>query len=248
MPKTARKRSESGYYHVVSKAIADHIVFESDADRRFYIDLLDKAQADTACLLHAYCLMSNHVHLVVEDRYGGISQFMKFVTERYGTYVADKTGRTGGIFKRPFWSEPIESDEYLLCAVRYVHANPEVAGICPALSYDWSSAKDYLGRKGITYTAFILDMIGGVDGFVRFSQEIPGSAKAFPTSRLKAHLTDDEVMRVAALIVGEEELRTIGTRSPIQRNAAIRMLKDAGLTVRQIARATGVGTHVIQMA
>ena len=138
MPHTARRKSESGYYHVVSKAIADQIIFESDVDRRYYLKLLEEARADVACEVLAYCLMSNHVHLVVKDTFGSLSAMMKHVDERYGTYVADKTFRSGGIFKKPFWSEPINTDEHLLCAVRYVHANPAAAGICAASAYEWS--------------------------------------------------------------------------------------------------------------
>ena len=147
MPKAARVKSASGYYHVVPKGIADQLIFENDLDRNMYLELLRKAKVETGVKLHAYCLMSNHVHLVVEDEHDKLSEFMKYVTERYAMYYAQQIGRTGGIFRKPFWSEPIESDEYLLCAVRYVHANPAAAGICPASQYEWSSAKDYLGME-----------------------------------------------------------------------------------------------------
>lgn len=124
VPHAARKRSASGFYHVVPKGMSGQIIFESDSDRSLYIKLLTEAKALHDVAIHAYCLMSNHVHLAVEDPKEHLSDFMKYVHERYGTYFAGKTGRTGGIFRTPFWSEPIETDTYLLCAVRYVHAHP----------------------------------------------------------------------------------------------------------------------------
>ncbi len=248
MPHTARKKSESGYYHVVPKAIADQIIFENDADRRYYLELLDTSSADTGCELLAYCLMSNHVHLVVRDMFDALADFMKYANERYGMYLSDKTGRSGGIFRKPFWSEPILSDEHLLSCVRYVHANPTAAGICNPFEYDWSSAKDYLGRHGLTNTDMILDICGSIDSFIQFSNAMVGCARAFPGSKLIAHLTDDEVLRIAQLNLGKDMLRGMSSLSIQQRNDAIRQLKTAGLTVRQIVRVTGLGHRTVQNA
>lgn len=248
MPHTARRKSESGYYHVVPKAIADQIIFENDADRRYYLELLDTATTEMYCTLHAYCLMSNHVHLVIEDDFNSLASLMKYVDERYGMYFADKTGRNGGILKKPFWSEPITTDAYLLCAVRYVHANPTVAGICSPFSYEWSSAKDYLGRSGITDTSKILSMCGDTNEFIRFSNQMPVSAQAFPGSKLKGHIDDEEALRIARLTLGTEELRNIGSLPVNDRNDLIRQLKQTGLTLRQIVRTTGLGYYTVRIA
>lgn len=248
MPHSARKMSESGYYHVVAKAIADQMIFESDVDRRYYIKLLDTATTETYCTLHAYCLMSNHVHLVIEDNFDSLATLMKYVDERYGMYFANKTERNGGIFRKPFWSESINTDAYLLCAVRYVHANPTVAGICSPFFYEWSSAKDYMGRNGITDTSKILAMCGNTDSFVRFSNQMPACAQAFPGSKLIGHINDEEALRVARLTLGADELRSIGSLPISDRNDAIRKLKQTGLTLRQIARATGLGYYTVRVA
>ena len=168
----ARRRSTSGFYHVVPKGRGDQVIFEDDDDRKLYRYLLADAKRNYGIRIHSYCLMSNHAHLVIEDDNALMSTFMKSVHEQYGSYFADKTGRAGGIFTRPYWSEPIETDAYLLDAVRYVHANPATAGICRASAYEWSSAKDYLGREGLADTEMVLSMLGGRDGFVAFSRQV----------------------------------------------------------------------------
>lgn len=241
MPKAARVKSASGYYHVVPKGIADQLIFENDLDRNMYLELLRKAKVETGVKLHAYCLMSNHVHLVVEDEHDKLSEFMKYVTERYAMYYAQQIGRTGGIFRKPFWSEPIESDEYLLCAVRYVHANPAAAGICPASQYEWSSAKDYLGRETeITDTGTVLDMLGGRDGFVEFSKASNATACPFPGSRLTNHLSDDEALAIAKAVLGDTSVNLAACDRGVQ-SAGIVELFQRGFSVPQITRITGVG-------
>ena len=244
MPHIARQKGESGYYHVVPKGIADQLIFENDDDRSMYLELLRKAKAETGVKLHAYCLMSNHVHLVVEDPGGKLSEFMKYVTERYAMYYAKQIGRTGGVFRKPFWSEPIESDEYLLCAVRYVHANPAAAGICAASHYEWSSAKDYLGRSTeITDTSMVLEMLGGREGFIEFSKPSNATASPFPGSRLSGHLSDDEALVIAKAILGDMGIN-LAACDKAARAAGITLLAEKGFSIAQISRITGVARSI----
>ena len=218
LPHNARNRSESGYYHVVPKGIADQLIFEDDLDRSMYLELLRKAKAETGVMLHAYCLMSNHVHLVVEDANGKLSEFMKYLTERYAMYFSKQIGRTGGVFRKPFWSEPIESGEHLLSAVRYVHANPAAAGICPASAY----------------------VLGGRDGFIEFSKPSHTTATPFPGSMLTHHLSDDEALAIAKAVLGDKGIN-LAACDKDSRRTGIALLAERGFPVAQIARITGVG-------
>ncbi len=245
MPHSARKKSESGYYHVVPKGIADQIIFEDDEDRALYVELLRKAKAETGIRLHAYCLMSNHTHLVIEDEHDRLAEAMKYLHERYAMHYAEKIGRTGGIFRKPYWSEPIDTDGYLLCAVRYTHANPAAAGICPASVYEWSSARDYLGRAGgIADTSMVLEMLGGKDGFIEFSKMSNATAFPFPGSRLKAHLSDDEAVRIAREVLGRDNIN-LAKASPEERGAALQLLAERGFTTRQVSRICGLGKSTV---
>ena len=248
MPHAARKVSESGYHHVVPKGESNRIIFEDDGDRLFYLQCLQKAKETTGIRVRAYVLMSNHVHLVVDDEHGRLGEAMKLPHERYAMYFKAKAGRTGRVFRKPLWSEPIESDEYLLCAVRYVHANPAAAGICPASAYEWSSAKDYLGRDGITDTDMVLGMVGGRKGFIEFSRQDAMPGRAFPGSLLSHHLSEDEATRIARRALGQERLNSLESLDRGARVEALRILAAEGLTQRQIARVTGLGAYFIEQA
>ena len=246
MPHHARQKSESGYYHVVPKGLGDQIIFEDDSDRRLYIKLLANAKKEIGIRIHAYCLMSNHVHLILEDRANKMAEVLKYVHERYAAHFAEKTGRKGGIFSKPYWSEPIEADAYLLCAVRYVHANPAAAGICAASVYEWSSARDYLGKRanGITDTETVLEMCGGLRGFIQFSKPQNNTLLPFEGSKLKYHLSDDEAVCIAEGIVGER-ISTLKTSDPDTRKKAVRALKAQGFSKDRITRLSGLGRREI---
>ena len=244
MPRTARKRSASGFYHVVSKGIAGQVLFYTDSDRCKYLDLLEQATTSNCLKLHSYCLMSNHVHLVVEDEKGTLSSAMKQVDERYGTYYAKAIDRRDGVFRKPFWSEPIENDNYLLCAVRYVHANPEAARICRALEYPWSSVDDYLGgpnARGITSTDLVMDMLGSKSGFIEFHQPQNYTGTPFSGSKLRNHLTDEETIALAAGILGHDP------RAGTTLEEAC-LLADHGFPHAHIARITGITATRIRTA
>lgn len=245
MPHLARRRGESGYYHVVPKGIADQIIFEDDVDRRYYLKLLRQAMLDTGIRVLAYCLMSNHVHLVVEDADDRLSEALKYIHERYAMMFANKIERTGGIFRKPYWRETIESDEHLLCAVRYVHANPAAAGICRASTYEWSSVKDYLGRNGLTDTSMVLNMLGGRDGFIQFSASANATALPFPGSKLRNHLTDDEAAQIARDILGRDGVN-LAKATKSKRKSAIATLRQRGFTRKQVSRICGVGDSAVK--
>ena len=237
MPKMANVVSESGFRHAVPKGESDRPLFADDDDRLFYLDLLSKAQEQFDFVVIAYCLMNNHVHLLVVG--DDFSDAMKYVGESYGIYFKRKAGLSGRTFRRPLWSEPVETEEHLLCTVRYIHANPEVARIADMFDYRWSSVGEYLGRQGVAHPEIILDMIGGVERFVEFSKS-GATAVPFAGSKLKSHVTEDEALWVARQVVGERELTSMrGEARDVQCDILVR-LRSAGLTLGQCARVTGL--------
>lgn len=130
--RAARRESESGYYHVVARGNGKQIIFESNDDRATFVRMLGESSSAAGVKIIAWCLMENHVHMVLEDADGRMSEAMRMLLSRYARYFNERTGHVGHVFQERFFSEPIEGDRYLLAAVRYVHLNPERAGVCPA--------------------------------------------------------------------------------------------------------------------
>ena len=249
MPHVKREKAETGFYHAVSKGDGGRIIFEGDRDRSKYLELLDRALDEHQMQLHAYCLMSNHVHLLLRDSCDNLSAFMKELNESYARYFAWSTGRVGHVFQGRFWSEPVDTNERFLTTLRYVHANPEPARICRAEDYPWSSYCAYVAAFEGTVPARLpcvevelaLSLLGGAESFTQFSKSGGSYPRPFPESRLKGHLSADELANVAVSLLGRDVLNQLPSMSPRHRADYFVRLSQAGFRCNEIARVSGVG-------
>ena len=198
-----RRVSCSGYYHVVVKGDGRQAIFEDDADRRTFLRLAERCFAEAGISVIAWCLMENHVHLVLRDDADGLSAAMHRLETAYARHYNDRSGRVGHLFRERFMSSPIESDAYLLEAVRYVHNNPEKAGVCRAEEYPWSSYRAYAAPGsacGLTVdTSVVLEMLGGEKNFVEFAAERGPRAYRPPSGK---RLDESEARDVAEQVLG----------------------------------------------
>lgn len=154
MSRQVRKRSPSGIYHAITRGINKMTLFNDDNDRHKYIDILQKVKQKYDFELYSYCLMKNHVHLLVKELEPGISIVMKSIGIRYSMHFNKKYNRVGFLFQNRFLSEAITSEAQFVTCARYIHNNPVKAGIVAnPESYRWSSYRCYLG---LTYNPILL--------------------------------------------------------------------------------------------
>ncbi|MGE5417707.1 MAG: transposase [Acidobacteriota bacterium] len=149
MPRLQRELSATGVYHVMIRGNERKDIFLDDDDRqRFLQTLVDKKNKDKFSI-YAYCLMSNHAHLLVRDTLEEpIALIMKKINGSYAYYFNKKYRRIGHVFHDRFKSETVENDKYLLTVTRYIHHNPLKAGIVDNLeAYRWSSYHDYISKR-----------------------------------------------------------------------------------------------------
>ena len=246
MPHMRRKLGITGFYHVVAKGDGAQIIFERDKDRVRYVDVLAESVLEHDIALHAYCLMDNHVHLLVQDNRQDLSAFMKQLSETYARYFAFRTGRVGRVFQRPFWSEPIDNEVYFLSALRYIHANPEPAGICMARDYPWSSYKAHLSKSPFVEVDFTRELLGGVRQFEEFSASGGGYAKPFKGSTLSRHHSSDELVAIAVALLGRDAFNGLRAMSPTERRPMIELLNARGFSDKEISRITGLGISSVR--
>ncbi len=217
-----------------------------------FLQKLSLVKERTGCIIYGYCLMGNHVHLLVNEIIETISQIMKRLGSAYAYWYNQKYGRTGHLFQGRFHSEPVNVDEYLLTALRYIHQNPVRAGIAPdCASYPWSSYHDYMKPEktafSLTDTALPLDIIGGRQKFAEFHHEMCDD-----------NLMDmDDVTRASDELASQLIERVLAGRSTVEllempipeRNKLLRELKSLpGISQRQIERITGINRNIIQRA
>ena len=127
--------------HVVHRGNNRQACFHAEGDRAFYLFHLRRLLLETRCSLHAYCLMTNHVHLLLtSDETTGCAHLMKRVAQLHSQYINRTYGRSGSLWEGRFRSCLVQSEEYLLACYRYVEANPVRAQLCAnPREHEWSS-------------------------------------------------------------------------------------------------------------
>lgn len=180
MPRVPRHQSAPGVmcpgtlYHVTSHAVAGTWLFETARDRVIFLSLLAWQCRDRGLVVHAFCLMGNHIHLQLEDRRGQLSQAMSLTKSMYARYYnATRSGgrRKGALWAERFSAEVIDSRRYYDAAAAYVLLNP-VRVSAPMVEspeiYPWSSCAMTVG-EGVTPAAYFARMVekeGGIDAIL----------------------------------------------------------------------------------
>jgi putative transposase len=143
MPRPPRVLIAGGIYHVTSRGNRRQAIFQDDYDRRRFLALRDRIVRRYGWRQHAFCLMTNHFHLLVETPQPNLSRAMQRLNSEYAGYFNDRFGLVGHLFQQRFASRVIETDEYFAEAMRYIAFNPVRAGLCSHPSeWPWSNFFD----------------------------------------------------------------------------------------------------------
>ena len=146
MARKPRLEIEGGLYHILTRGNNRQLIFGSDDDYDRMLLLLARQKAKLPFFFYAYCLMPNHVHLLVERRKDALSRVMHRVLTAYSQYYNRKYRRVGHLFQGRYKAILCQADKYLAELVRYIHLNPVRAKMVrrPA-AYRYSSHRAYLG-------------------------------------------------------------------------------------------------------
>lgn len=147
MPRIPRVHVPGGVYHVILRGNFRQEIFFGDLDRRRLMRLLAKGLDRYQCRVHAYCWMTNHLHMVVQVADLPLGRFVGWVASQYAKSVNKRLNRSGHLFERRYRGILVDNDAYLLQLLRYIHKNPLTARIVDNLDrYPWSSHRAYLGH------------------------------------------------------------------------------------------------------
>ncbi|MEZ5525276.1 MAG: transposase [Pseudomonadales bacterium] len=151
MPRKARVLVPNCPHHVVQRGHNRKAVFLAEEDYQFYLNNLQEWKTALGIKLYAWCLMTNHIHLVVEPGKDAkdLSTLMKRVNGRQAAYVNKLEGRSGALWEGRYKASPIQKEAYLLACCRYVELNPVKAGmVLKAADYLWSSYQERIFGQG----------------------------------------------------------------------------------------------------
>ena len=243
-------RTVTGFYHVCARGTGKQLIFENDADRWEFLELMRDCCREAGVTIVAWCLMGNHVHLVLADYEDRMSAAMHRLLLTYARRFNKRTGRTGHLFQNRFDRSSLDTDRYLMAAIRYVHANPQEAGIALIERYPWSSFAEYLrmydgdARMGFSDPSAVLELFGSAEDFITYSLEMPDGSDPvihdMNETEWERHAFADKMAK--RLGVALNELKTV---APSRRDGIIFALHDGGYTVREIERYTGISKSTV---
>lgn len=137
-------RTVTGFYHVCARGTGKQLIFECDDDRWEFLELMRDCCREEGVTVIAWCLMGNHVHLVLADYEDRMSAAMHRLLLTYARRFNKRTGRTGHLFQNRFDRRSLDTDWQVMEAIRSVHADPQDAGVSLIERYPWSSFAEHL--------------------------------------------------------------------------------------------------------
>ena len=164
MARQLRIEFPGAFYHVTARGNERKAVFKSIKDREQFFSYLESASNRYGAIIHAYCLMDNHYHILIETPLGNLSKIMQHINSAYTTYFNIKRDRSGHLFQGRYKSILVEVDEYAKELSRYIHLNPVRAKMVKTPEeYQWSSYSYYADKSKAPewlYRDFILGYFG----------------------------------------------------------------------------------------
>ena len=246
MARQARKQAESGIYHIMLRGIDRQQIFEDSEDYFRFLDIVQECRKICCFQLYAYCLMGNHLHMLLKVQEESLETIFKRIAGRYVYFFNVKYRRVGHLFQDRFRSEPVEDDAYFLTVLRYIHQNPVKARLCPKVAdYPYSSYAEYLHNSQTVDTCFALGMLTE-DEFISFNNATNSDqCLDIAVSERKA-VTDTEARTIIEKVSHCRTVTDFQSMEERKKERFVKRIYQKGVSVRQINRLTGISKGMVE--
>jgi REP element-mobilizing transposase RayT len=226
------------------RGIGGQNIFQEDEDCEKFIEVLYSYKKTIGYEIYAYCLMGNHIHLLIKQGKEDLSNTMKRIGASYVYWYNWQYGRKGHLFQDRYKSEAVEDDAYLLTVIRYIHQNPVRAGLVEEIgAYKWSSYKEYMEKERLVSTDFVLGIFNkdrekAIQSFIEFNREMK-EEKCLEITEERKTISDKDVRKTVEAKY-KMEIAELQKQEPMIQTEVLRFLKELeGVSLRQLSRITG---------
>ena len=262
MTRQPRLSSQSGIYHVMLRGVNRQQIFEDDDDYRKFIMILHdmtspkdelKRPLPPRCAFYAYCLMPNHVHLLIQEKEEKLSKTVKQIASRYAMYYNNKYEHFGHLFQDRFKSEPVESYSYFLTLIRYIHQNPVAGRLCQCVEdYDWSSWAEYTNApnrvSAICSVTTVLNRIPLDELREQVHTPLPKAQQVLDFDRYRGIAPTEAVIDFLKSAYQVKDPKDLKTYPKVQRDEILQAALDFGAGINQLSCLTSISTYIISRA
>ena len=246
MPRKAREKSKSGIYHIMLRGINQQQIFYEEEDYEKFLKILRETKEKRNFVLYSYCLMGNHIHLLLKEDQETVGETIKRLGLNFVYWYNVKYQRVGHLFQDRFKSEPVETNEYFLTVLRYIHQNPVHAKICKKIDeYKYSSYQEYVNERKFIDTEKTYEIVSDKSFLELHMVDI--SSKCIDveeTPRLR--LTDEQVQKLISKYVKCQDGVEFQKLKEAEKSKCIVKLYNKGASIRQISRLTGTTKKIVE--
>lgn len=251
MPRLPRVHLPNGFYHATLRGNHQQDIFRTDSDRRLLNAIVARSIATYGARVHAYCWMSNHIHLLIQVSEEPLGAIIRQIASEYARAFQRAIETTGHLFERRYHAKLVLNDRYLLTVLKYIHRNPVDAGISDsAANYPWSSHGAYAGTRTETWltTDFVLAMFAAarpaaIAAYLRFIDEPaddPDAQDATPSKSRSLEALIAQACQLFGITLAElqgegRDVRLMQVRAWISRQA----INSGIANLTQLSRALG---------
>lgn len=249
MPRKNRQYSEVKVYHIILRGIDKQDIFLDDIDRKKFLEILRETKNKYGYEIYAYCLMDNHVHIIIYDKLILLSKLMQSIEISYSMYFNRKYNRVGHLFQNRFLSKKVEEKSYLIELCRYIHQNPLKSGIEKTEKYMWSSYIEYVEKPYIINSKMILSIFSK-DEFINFHKiNLNKNMYELLEYEMAEQITDDQLNKYICEILDIKDVHVILELSIQKRDKAISKIKERKIISNtQLSRVIGINRKIIERA
>lgn len=251
MARQARTNSSTNVYHVMIRGNNKLAIFQSSSYRKMISNIFQKEAYEKNVDIYAWCIMNNHLHLVLLVDFEVLPKYMSKITSTFAQRYNYFEDRIGHVFQGRYRSQPVESDTYLMQVIRYVHNNPVKANITTnASEYKWSSYNLYLSPSVTREKAYILSSY--------FHNDINIFRHYHTMDDTEDHLDISEDMLTNRINITQVIIQDYCDRLKIQsildvknnvtrrEEIIVKLIKKSNLSNRKIASITGFSCSMIR--
>ena len=228
------------------RGINQQQIFEDSEDYEKFLDILKDCKAISEFELFAYCLMGNHIHLLIKEDSETLEQIFKRICGRFVYWYNIKYRRVGHLFQDRFKSEPVDSEKYFFTVLRYIHQNPLKAGMCKQVEdYTYSSYSEYIGANDLVDTDYVLGLTT-VEEFVGLNHENVDTPCLDISDKIIKRVTDEQARVLIKKLAKCDNVSDFQNLDLVTRDKCLKKLRDKGVSIRQLSRLTGISLSVVR--
>ncbi|MBR5645272.1 MAG: transposase [Treponema sp.] len=246
MSRGKRIIGNSGIYHIIIRGNDRQNIFIDDEDRMLLINRIEKYSSELQIEVYAYCLMNNHVHMLIGEANEKLSKFMLKLNTSYARLFNIKYERCGHLFQGRFLSNPIENDDSFRKIIVYIYNNPEKAGIGNYDEYIWSSFQEIIQEKESNFTRVkkVIELFGEFDNLIEcIRKQLTDNCMDYES---KYRMNDKKcccLIKKRLRINDPGELKRMDIK---ELKKKLKLLEGFSISQNQLARLTGISRGFIR--